>query len=223
MNDKSHLRSKFCRFFINFSILLIFIFGISNQAFSQRFGGGLKAGIVASEISGDELAGPNKLGWFAGVFTNYPLSVNSLLQLEIMYISKGSRAVPSKPLARDYLLKLDYAETSVLYKHKLEPFSSIDYIKKMTAEVGLSLGVLVDSYEVEDEDLVIDVSDERPFYGIEGSIWGGFLFPVYKNLSFNFRYSNSFTPARKHQSLQVVWYNWGQYHSLWTLGLEYTF
>ncbi len=204
-------------------LLFLLIISISTSVFSQRFEGGLKAGIVASEISGDELAGPNKLGWFAGVYTAYPLSINSKLQIELLYITKGSRAVPSEPLDRDYLLKLDYAETVLLFKQSLAPYSSFNYVKKMTAEIGLSFAVLVGSYEVENDDRVIDVSDERPYNRFEGNLWAGIYFPVTDNIRFNFRFSNSITPVRKHWSQEVVWYNWGQYHTLWTFGVDYTF
>jgi len=189
---------------------------------AQRFDGGIKAGIVASEVSGDELAGPNKLGFFAGVYTNREISEYSKFQLELSYISKGSRGIPSENQPRNYKLNLGYAETSLFFIHNLKKYSSQSYIQKMSAEVGLSFGVLVNYFESQDG-FEIDLSQNRPFYGYEGNIWAGFYLPINDNLNFNLRYSNSITPIRKHQSGIVVWYNWGQYHSLWTFGFEYTF
>lgn len=200
----------FCMFFF-FSISLI----------AQRFDGGLKAGIVASEVSGDELAGPNKLGWYAGVFTSREISSFSRVQLELAYIAKGSRGVPSEKQPRDYRLNLGYAETALFFIHDLKPYSSQAYVQKMSAEIGLSLGVLVNYYE-ELDDLELDFSVERPFYNYEGNIWAGLYFPVSEKIKINFRFSNSITPIRKHYNGKVVWYNWGQYHTLWTFGAEFT-
>lgn len=202
----------------------MFLFLISNSIslYSQRFDGGLKAGMVASEVSGDQLAGPNKLGWFAGVFTNRSVSYYSRLQLELMYITKGSRGVPRENQPRDYRFNLDYVETALFLTHSLEKYSSRSYVQKMNAEIGLSFGVLVNAYE-EEYDLELDFSSERPYNQMEGSIWAGIYFPVNDNISLNFRFSNSFTPVRKHASGHVVWYNWGQYHTLWTIGLQYSF
>jgi hypothetical protein len=205
---------------LRFYLFWMLIF-LSWSLFAQRFDGGFKAGLVASEVSGDGLAGPNKLGWYAGVFTSRGISQFASLQLELAYITKGSRGVPSEKQPRDYRFNLSYAETAMFFKHDLKPFSSQAYIQKMSAELGLSLGVLVNYYE-EENDLELDFSVERPFYNYEGNIWAGLYFPVSEKIKINFRFSNSITPIRKHQSGQVIWYNWGQYHTLWTFGAEFT-
>ncbi len=186
-------------------LILVFVF-FSVMLSAQRFDGGIKAGLVASEVSGDDLAGPNKLGFTAGVFTNRMVSNFSKLQLELSYITKGSRAIPSEKQPRDYKLNLGYVETALFLKHNLKQYSSQPYIQKMSAELGLSLGVLVNYLEAQDG-FELDLSLDRPFYVYEGNIWAGFNLPINENLNFNLRYSNSITPIRKHQSGVVVWYN----------------
>ena len=69
------------------SIFLV-LFCISS--FSQNFNGGLISGIATSQVSGDNLGGYNKAGFLFGIYTQYPLSEISNLQLEINYIEKGS-------------------------------------------------------------------------------------------------------------------------------------
>ncbi len=210
-------------------VLIIKLLFLYTDLQAQSFDGGFKAGLVASEVSGDQLSGPHKLGFYAGVFTNREITNFSKLQLELKYISKGSRGVPSETQPRDYRFNLDYTEIALFFKHNLLRYSSQSYIQKMSVEIGLSMGVLVSAYEEEDG-LELDFSNERPYNIIEGSIWGGLYFPVFDNMdipfakevNLNFRFSNSVTPVRQHASGQVYWYNWGQYHTLWTFGIEFT-
>ena len=61
------------------------------NCYCQEFEGGVILGLSTSQVSGDDLAGFNKAGLVFGGFTNRILSNRNSLQLEIVYIQKGSR------------------------------------------------------------------------------------------------------------------------------------
>ena len=206
-------------FFI--TILVVFFCG---TVFSQSFRGGLSAGLTASEVSGDQAAGPHKLGLSLGVFTALELSPTSELQMEMLYIHKGSRVIPTeRDMTRDYRFHLEYVEIPLLYKFGFTRFEDVKYLGSLIFEIGLSYARLLRYNEVlNDETQVVGVHVEDYHYN-ESNIILGLHYPVGENLNFNFRFSNSITPIRPHKDFAKTWYNWGQYHTVWNLALNYTF
>ncbi len=195
---------------------------------AQSFRGGFQAGLTASEVSGDLSGGPNKLGWFASVYTDISFSPFTYWQLEIMYIQKGSREfndpeTPEDGVFRDYRLNLQYVEVPVIFKFDFSVFERLPYADWLTGEIGLSVSRVVGHFETNDEgaentDLM---ALERPFHAGELNVLAGFYFPVSENLSVHFRYSQGVTPLRPHAGGTQTWYNRGQYNSVWSLGLAY--
>jgi len=190
---------------------LFFLFFVTLVSFSQEFKGGILAGLAASEISGDYLEGPNKAGVYAGAFVNRHFTPKSSLQLELDFIQKGSRENPdSTNDYRSYLLRLNYVEMPVHYK--------FDLSKRSTLEGGLSLGVLIHSYEAVNTYEWVAGSDFDPF---DLSLNIGYYFSLLEKLSINVRYSNSIVPVRPHAGGATWRANKGQYNEVLSFVLFY--
>ncbi len=203
-------------------ILLGLILLGARGASSQNFAGGFKAGVAASEVSGDNLGGPRKFGVYAGVFTNFSTGAFSHLQLELMYIQKGSRAVPSEDNnLYSYKFFLHYVEIPLSYTFQFSTFD-LPYIGLMAGEAGLSWSFLVDHYE-EELDRVLDLSQEKPFNDSELNLFLGLVYPLNDAWNVSLRFTQGITPLRPHQGQTTLWYNRGQYNSVWGLGLSFTF
>jgi len=226
------------------------------EADAQMFRGGVHTGITTSQVSQDRAGGFDKLGWFASVYTNRDVGEFSRLQLEIMYIQKGSRhyydpvhednnnpktlfAFPVEirndefdgpPPYRDYTFRLHYIEVPVFYQLDLSPLVSLQYVERLTAEVGVSLSTVVGHYET--NDFGSEYNDERSFRPVEFNLIGGIYYPVTDRLNFHVRYSQGLTPLRPPASagesqaqwyqLFKRWYDWGQFNTVMTFGLSYT-
>ncbi len=197
---------------------------------AQSFRGGIQAGLTASEVSGDRSGGPNKLGWFASVFTDFPVSEQSYWHLELMYIQKGSREFVDRDEPyryRDYTFSLRYVEVPLLYKFNFSVFGRLPYARWLSAEMGLSASSVIGHFETNDFGVEItntpnDVALVRPFRPVELNIVLGVGVPLGETLTFQVRYNQGVTPLRDHASGRKVWYNRGQYNSVWSLGLSVT-
>jgi hypothetical protein len=202
-------------------LLLIYLICCAATTLSaQKFGGGFKAGMVASEVSGDHLAGPNKLGFYASAFTFLPIGQQACLQGEVMYIQKGSRTVPNKHNNfYDYQFSLQYVEIPLLYIQDLSRFTSINYLSNLLIHGGLSLSIL--THHTESEGGYTLPSTPNTYNPAELNLLLGLSYPISETLHFSLGYSNSITPIRPHVSGETAWNNYGQYNTLWTLGLAY--
>ncbi len=201
------------------TILSLLLFISLPPLSAQSFKGGLKGGLVASEVSGDELAGLNKYGFFGSAYTMYPIADHSFLQMEVMYIQKGSRAVPKEENQySDYHLSLQYLEVPLLYVQDLVIWSH--FFSGTLIHGGLSLSTLVLHKETKDGTTFPNSSS---FNAVEANLLLGFSYPISNSFYATLGYSNSLTPIRPHASGQTTWKNHGQYNSVWTLGLSYIF
>lgn len=203
--------------------LLILFLMVSQLVNGQRFRGGLRGGLVASEVAGDNLGGPNKLGWFSTAFTFIEITEFSDLMLEIMYIRKGSKSVPSeRNQFYEYQFSLQYVEVPVHYRIDISRYTDMNFVDQLKVNVGLSVSVLVDQQEL-DMGTLVPPSEREDFHPAELNLLMGISFPLNNSLDFNFGFSNSLTPIRPHAGGGKVWYNRGQYNTLWTFGLAYVF
>ncbi len=193
---------------------------------AQTFRGGFEAGVTASEVSGDDAGGPDKLGWYASVFTNTDLQPFVRLQLELMYIQKGSRAYhdpwdeehmnklhgylpPFSPVKeddpiepdpsgyRDYRFHLHYVEIPLILQFDFSPITRLPYVESMSGEAGLSASVLVGHFE-ENEGLPVTelMAELRPFKAAELNLLAGLYLPISDGLRFHMRFSQGVTPVR---------------------------
>jgi hypothetical protein len=206
---------------IFFVAIILFVLWPWKMALGQGFGGGLKGGLAASEVSGDNLGGPDKLGWFAAVFTNTALGDITRIQLELMYIQKGSRSTPDeKNNFYDYRFALQYVEIPFLLIVDFPWGGGGRFADRLSLETGLSAAFLVGSEEMEN-DRMLDLSEEKPFHGAELNLLLGFYYPVTSQLNFHLRFSQGITPLRPHEGGTSVWYNRGQYNTAWTFGISW--
>jgi hypothetical protein len=174
-------------------IFFIIILGLfTTFSYSQKFHGGLFAGIAASQISGDQSSGYNKAGLFAGGFTNYHFTEKLAIQLEISFIQKGSRKLPH-PKVNDYTiykLNLMYVELPLLFKW--------DFSKRFYLEVGPSIGVLINNTGREKDEGGLINNPQRPVFN-RFDYCGvlGMGVNISKHFIANIRTIDSFIPVRK--------------------------
>jgi hypothetical protein len=204
-------------------LLLIILSLILTNLYGQAFNGGIRAGLTASEVSGDNLAGPTKLGWFASAFTSLQISEHTDLMLEIMYIQKGSRSVPSeRNNFYDYKFYLQYVEIPVLFQTDISRYTHNSVMDKISVNFGLSVSVLVDNLELLDGSTSFSPNERNNFHAAELNLLLGFSIPLSSAIDFRMGYSNGLTPIRPHSSGGKTWYNRGQYNSVWSFGVAYT-
>lgn len=183
---------------------------------AQNFDAGLKAGISASQISGDDLSGYNKPGIYAGVFTSLDISDRSTLALEINYIEKGSRdyAQPDKGDYYSYKLMLNYVEVPLTYQFFIN--------EKISLEVGPSFAVLLKrENNEEDQDGIIPGQD--PFKNYELAINTSINYWINEHWAGGIRHSESILPVRKHNSGATYWFNRGQHINMLRFYAAYLF
>ena len=93
-------------------IAVLICISFTSEVKAQQFRGEVTAGIVGSQVSGDQLGGFNKAGLLAGIGVRTSLSEKVEAGFRMLYLQKGSR----KPLKNDgtdsafYLLRLNYIE-----------------------------------------------------------------------------------------------------------------
>lgn len=170
----------------------------------QSFDAGFRAGVSASQISGDYIQGYNKPGIYAGIFTSLDVSPRSLILLEMSYVEKGARQIarPDKGVFRAYKLMLNYIEMPVSYEYFIND--------QLAAEGGLSFGVLLNrSNNEEDEGGVI--SQTKPFRNYELAFNAGALYYFTDNMAAGIRHSVSIIPVRLYEDTDSQNYNtpWG--------------
>ena len=182
---------------------------ISSNA--QNFGGGLIAGASTSQVAGDMLGGFNKIGLLAGAYTNLKIKENLQLQLEIIYIEKGSRN-PNLHKNTIQEITLSYVEVPI----------SINLQQK--ENLGIELGILpafimtskMNDYSSETK---IDPSFEKYDFGV----FVGINYHLSKKIILNSRISNSIIPIRPHVSEATDGWNKGQYNTVLSFALHYNF
>lgn len=111
---------------IGILIFSLLIFNLQAQKPSKSEGnikGGVRFGLVGSQISGDDLGGYHKLGVYAGLFANIPISESGKwkFQMEFNYIMKGSNSNISPrddgSLPDSYTLTMLYTETPFMFQY----------------------------------------------------------------------------------------------------------
>lgn len=153
------------------------------ESTESRFNFGGRLGISTSHIDGDGYTGFRKFGLGAGLFTNLDISPKVNVQLEMLYIQKGSRR--NDTLAFNYYrIALNYIQVPLMFRFNYSRF---------LIEVGPSFGVLVGDSE---EDFNGEVNQSVfGWHRFETSINIGMHFSITEQLSSNVRYSRSILPV----------------------------
>lgn len=179
----------------------------------QRFSAGAKAGLSTSQVSGDDLAGFNKAGLAAGLFSSVMFSKKWSGQVELLFIQKGSKYTGHPDLGdlNYYRLQLNYMEVPVLAQY---------HFKKWTLEGGPGFGYLINYKE---ENVLGDITGTRPFHKTEISYHLGLNYLIADHFGVNVRYSNSMSSIRDHLSGAHTFSNPGQQNTVIQFVFNYTF
>ena len=197
--------------------ILIIIFPIF--CFSQEFNSGLSLGISTSQVSGDQLSGFNKIGPSISIFLNRKINWY-YLQLELQYISKGSK----KNISNDLDSYLDNTYTSFInnYRFHLEYLGIPISIKaKVKSNLSLETGSAINILTNQKEEIDFYIDNSRKVNKLEYCFFIGLLWNISPNYYINIRASNSILPIRKHSSGQTYRLNKGQYNTTLSFSIYY--
>jgi hypothetical protein len=200
-----------------FTLLASCVFAFLSQAvFSQAdFSGGLRGGLVTSQVSGDGLAGWNKFGGSLGAFVQMSFKEDQSVTFEIQYVNKGSRK-PGDPDNGDFNtfdMKLNYVEVPITYNYRRNNFQF---------DLGLYAGVLTGSKIMFNGN---DYGIDPPFESLDMGLTGGVHWLASERISFILRGSTSLLPVRPAPNpvQQFSYYEQGQYNQVLYLLLGYSF
>ena len=194
-----------------------FLFGIlfvvSTFVSAQGFDAGIRAGLTATQVSGDRLTGYNKAGVLLGGFVSRDFSEKISLRFEILFIQKGSR----KPVNTDdntyYRMRLHYAEVPILFL--------FNATKKISLEAGPSFGSLVFSQE---DNQLGEILGAPAFKKYEISANAGVLFHLSEHWMADARYNWSLTTIRPYEgNYNYNFFDQGQYNSVVEAAFLYKF
>jgi hypothetical protein len=196
----------------NILIILLLFFVVTGNA-QQRFKAGVKAGLSTSQVEGDTYGGFDKAGFDGGIFIRGKINEKWTGQMEMIFIQKGSKhnSDPDNGDFSYYYLGLNYIEVPLLFQY---------HQKKFTFEVGPYFGYLISNKEYNEYG---EVYKPLPFNSKEVGAGLGISYDLLKNLSINWRYSNSLLPIRDFQSGARRWNNPGQRNNVLAFTLNYRF
>jgi hypothetical protein len=183
---------------------------------AQSFRAVASAGLVTSQVSGDNLAGFNQPGAFAGISVWRPFRNEKIRwEMQMAYFEKGSFD-PARPDKGDYLsynLRLRYVEVPLLVSA---------YYKKLWWVGGISGGYLIGSQiRNQDGEFPENSLEARPFYRYELSFNAGIRYPIGERLELEGRFNQSLLPVRPHVGNLMFRLNLGQYNSALVFGIRY--
>lgn len=195
--------------------IIIALICLNSEA--QIFKGGVKAGLVATQVNGDQLSGFNKLGLTGGFTLALPLSEKSELSTELIFVQKGSRQNPTENNPSKFLMRLNYIEMPLIYNFKMGKY-------KIGLEGGLSFGVLLKTEGVE-YDLYGKIPTRLEFQKYEFAALAGICYYINDKNKINFRYSQSLLPIRKLPNAPTSFYffDCGQTNVVAALTYEFEF
>ena len=205
--------NSFCRLFSRLLILLIVVTAfIGSAVYGQSFSGGVHAGLVGSQVAGDLFSGYNKAGISAGGYVGLQISPNSVIQMELSYIQKGSRENPNyeKEKFDSYIMRLGYVELPFLYR--------MIYNDRLNFETGLGMNFLLHHYERYNSEELFS-----PFAKSNLCFILGLSYNINDRMRVNLRTNNSLFSIRTERVNGDVWrfFDHGQYSDALVFSLYY--
>lgn len=191
-------------------IIIFFIWLISGNTYSQEFNAGFNLGVSTTQVSGDNLAGFHKAGIILGGFVNRDVSQLLLIQLEMIFIQKGSSNTKKNNLIAD--IYLDYIEVPLLIKYRQS--------ENIFIESGIYTSALINGYY---HDLYGKLNTQTEFDNFDLGFLIGFTYKINNSISLNTRASNSILPIAEHASGQTYRFNKGKYNTTLNFTLQYHF
>ena len=95
--------------------IFFFILFLNKYNSAQEFNAGVLSGLSTSQVSGDNLGGFNKAGIILGGFVNRKINTALQIQIEMMYIQKGSSNPKPENLIGE--INLEYIEIPILFSY----------------------------------------------------------------------------------------------------------
>jgi hypothetical protein len=118
----------------------------------KEFKGGLIAGVVTSQISGDGLGGWDKFGFAAGAWIEVPLSDRMGFNMAMKYINKGSRTKVDSVSFQTFGYYLNYIDVPLLLTysvHSKPDKAKVDLLLGPVAGILLNQKIVSNGFEVE--------------------------------------------------------------------------
>lgn len=202
-------------------IILAFAF-IPQLFYGQGIQGAVAIGTNLSQVDGDEVVGFKKFGLNVSAIAIIPFKKKWSISLEASYNQKGAYeklpriAQPDKSLPY-YNLRLSYAEVPIIIHFTDKGF--------LTVGLGMSYGRLVSVKEIEwGENTELSLySGDYARNDLNGIF--DLRIPIFKRLSFNFRYAYSFIKIRTRTYSNIAGDTWtrDQYNNLLSFRIHYIF
>ncbi len=125
------------------TMIMLTVLAMVSSGYTQRFSAGIIAGINASQIDGDQLAGFDKVGLTGGIkaIVNFESAFD--LNVEFLFSQRGSRPDIFNPdYDPDIEVNLIYAELPV-YVTLGDWWQEVGQYHKVSAQAGFSYGRLI--------------------------------------------------------------------------------
>ncbi len=201
----------------NIALLLLCIL-ITKHISCQNFNGGLIIGVSSSQVSGDDLGGFHKAGLLIGSFVNRNITTITKLQMEIIYIQKGSKNpninnIENENYNKPYI-SLSYIEVPILLN-----FLQSNNIQ---IETGIITGKIITGYYNDSYGKINNTNSLFSNYDLGALL--GINYIITNKISLNSRISNSILPIGAEDNNLSNVYNSsrkGKYNSVISFTLNY--
>lgn len=188
---------------------------VSAMSFAQKFGA--KAGMNLSTISDDGYDDTkSKVGYYAGVFINMPISETFSIQPEVLYNNLGSETKGSViGNAYSQKLNLNYISVPVMFQFKATP--------QFYLEAGPEFGFLVaaDSKTTWNSASSTSELNKDDFNNFNLGVGLGLGFDITENVGVNARYVAGFSDVTKPSSDPST--NANNKNNTFQVGLDFSF
>lgn len=170
------------------TLITVQTFFIFHSSAQTSFKAGIVGGIAFTQIDGDGYSGFDKAGINAGGFVNNHFGwEKTSLQMELLYVNKGSRKPPNPEKGISYYqINLNYVEIPLLVKYRY---------KKLCFEGGLSYAQLVRHREFDTSGELTE-KEYPPFKNSEFALNLGAGYFFNEKFSLNIRSVRSILPVR---------------------------
>ena len=205
---------------MNKFFITLFYFLFSTICISQNFHGGIIVGTSTSQVSGDGLSGFNKIGPRLGIYIKRQINWYGL-QLELQYLTKGSKKTPESANQNDYIDNLSF-DLLNNYNFHLEYIGvPVLFFSNIRKNIQLELGTSFNFIIKQKEEIDFYTDNSREVHNIEAAILVGVTYPINNKFSLNTRLSNSILPIRQHASGETYRLNKGQYNTVLCFNIYY--